>query len=383
MIPYGKQTLTESDIDAVVETLRSTHLTQGSQVPAFEQALANYVNADFSIATSSATAALHISCLSLGLTNNDIGWTVPLTFAASANAIRYCDASVDFVDIDIKTGCICINALDEKLVQAEALNKLPKVLIVVHYAGISCDMKNINKLCKPYGISIIEDASHAIGGKYQGNPIGNCQYSDLTIFSFHPVKIITSGEGGMITTNDEKLATKIRLLSSHGITKQANLLEEKDVGGWYYEQQSLGFNYRMSDIHAALGLSQLSKLDEFVKIRNEQAKIYRDAFTSLPLEMLSPSDGDYCSWHIFVIKLTDETKISRKALYEALIEHGIGCQVHYIPVHTHPYYQNLGFNWGDFKQSENFYQKCLTIPLFPLLAEQQQDVISIVKKLLQ
>lgn len=383
MIPYGKQTLTEDDINAVVETLRSSHLTQGAQVPAFENALAGYVNATFAIATSSATAALHLACLSLNLTKNDTAWTVPLTFAASANAIRYCDATVDFVDIDLATGCICTKALAKKLTESAKVGKLPKAIIVVHYAGISCDMKTIASLCAPYNIKIIEDASHAIGGSYQGNKIGCCEYSDLSVFSFHPVKIITSGEGGMITTNNEQLAEKLRLLSSHGITKQADKLNKAEPDGWYYEQQTLGFNYRMSDIHAALGLSQLSKLDDFVRTRNQQADIYRQAFVSLPVEILIPDDGDYCSWHIFVIRLKEEASIERKALYDSLIKNGIGCQVHYIPVHTHPYYQDLGFNWGDFPQAEAFYQNCLTIPLFPLLAEQQQEVITLLKSLLQ
>lgn len=374
MIPYGKQTLDNDDIAAVVDTLKSDYLTQGSKVPMFEQAVSRYVQSNDAIATSSATAALHIGCLALGLSENDIGWTVPLTFAASANAIRYCQAKIDFVDININTGCICTRALAKKLKQADKENKLPKVLIVVHYAGISCDMKTISALCKPFNIKIIEDAAHAIGGKYQGKPIGSCQFSDLTIFSFHPVKIITSGEGGMITTNNQDIANKARLLCSHGITKSPELLIEKEVGDWYYEQQFLGLNYRMSDIHAALGLSQLLKLDNFLEARNQQAIKYQDTLSRLPITMLSTPKGSYCSWHIFVIRLTSDAKITRLALYNALKESGIGCQVHYIPVHTHPYYQALGFKWGDYPQAEEFYQHCLTIPLFPLLVEQQHII---------
>jgi len=383
MIPYGKQTLDDTDINAVVDTLKSDFITQGSKVPAFESAIASYVSADHAIATSSATTALHIACLALNLTEQDIGWTVPLTFPASANAILYCQATVDFVDIDVNTGCICTQALEKKLIQAKLDNKLPKVLIVVHFAGISCDMETISTLCQPFNIKIIEDASHAIGGKYQGSPVGCCQFSDLTVFSFHPVKIITSGEGGMITTNDKVLTQKIRLLCSHGITKSTELLTDNDVGDWYYEQQHLGFNFRMSDIHAALGLNQLTKLDQFITLRNQQANSYKTELSNLPINILTPPTDCYASWHIFVIRLTEQASVTRLALYNTLKEKGIGCQVHYIPVHTHPFYKDLGFNWGDYPQAEHFYQHCLTIPIFPLLGGQQKKVIEQLQLLLQ
>lgn len=382
MIPYGKQTLENDDVNAVVNTLESAFLTQGTKVPEFEKAIALTVKSKHAIAVSSATAALHIACLALGLTSEDIGWTVPLTFAASANAIRYCDAKIDFVDIDLSTGCISIECLEKKLIQAAHESNLPKVLIVVHYSGISCDMQKIKLLCQPHNIAIIEDASHAIGGFYQGNPIGCCQYSDMTIFSFHPVKIITSGEGGMITTHNDQLAKALKTLCSHGITKDYNALINNDDEPWYYEQQSLGFNYRMSDIHAALGLSQLKKLTSFVEKRNEQARYYLQSFASLPVEMLTVDKNSRSPWHLFVIRINEQATVTRKEIYLALQEAGIGCQVHYIPVHTHPYYLELGFNWGDFPNAENFYQHCLSLPIFPELTQQQQ-VIDKVKELLK
>lgn len=371
MIPYGRQSLDDDDINAVVDTLKSDFLTQGARVPAFELAIANYVTANHAVALSSATAALHIACLALELSEKDIAWTVPLTFAASANAIRYCGATIDFVDVNLDTGCICIDALAKKLQEAKENDKLPKLLIVVHYSGISCDMEAIAELCQPYQIRIIEDASHAIGGSYKNNPVGCCEFSDCTIFSFHPVKIITSGEGGMITTNNAPLAEKCQLLRSHGIHKNIKLMCNKNPEPWFYEQQSLGFNYRMSDIHAALGLSQLRKLKTSVRIRNQQAQQYKDALAHLPVKFLQVPVRTYSSWHLFVIRIEPNQAINRSKLYQSLIDVGIGCQVHYIPVHTHPYYQELGFAWGDFPKAEKFYQNCLSIPIFPDLKEQQ------------
>jgi len=377
MIPYGTQSLDSDDIQAVVDTLQSSYLTQGPQVANFELAIADYVQAQYAVATSSATAALHIACLALGLTKHDIGWTVPLTFTASANAIRYCGAAIDFVDIDASTGCISVDTLSKKLQHAAINNNLPKLLIVVHYSGISCDMAAISKLCQPYNIHIIEDASHAIGGKYQKKPVGCCDFSDCTIFSFHPVKIITSGEGGMITSNNQDLTEQCRLLRSHGITKNPHTMSKEHPEPWYYEQQQLGFNYRMSDIHAALGLSQLKKINHFVNMRNQQAQTYIAAFAHLPITLLQTPSNTASSWHLFVIRVKSEAKITRKQLYHALINAGIGCQVHYIPVHSQPYYQALGFAWGDFPVTEQFYDNCLSIPIFPDLKAQQRVISQI------
>lgn len=377
MIPYGKHSISQSDIDAVIDTLENSFLTQGEKVPAFEQAICQYVGANYAVATNSATSALHIACLGLGLTSEDIGWTVPLTFAASANAMRYCGAHVDFVDIDLATGCVSVDELAEKIEQAAIENRLPKVLIVVHYSGISCDMEAIAKLCQPYGIKIIEDASHAIGGKYQNKVIGNCQYSDCTIFSFHPVKIITSGEGGMVVTNNEQLAQKMKLYSSHGITKSSIQSNEP----WLYQQQTLGFNYRLSDIHAALGLSQLTKLDNFVEQRNKLAQIYNKGLSSLPVKLLSVPEDCMSAWHIYVIQLTEQSPLNRAELYAKLQERKIGCQVHYIPVHWHPYYQELGFKQGQFSNSESFYNHCLTLPLYPEMERQEEVIDSLVNLL--
>lgn len=366
MIPYGKHSISRSDIEAVIDTLENSFLTQGDKVPAFEQAICQYVGAKYANATNSATSALHIACMGLGLTSEDIGWTVPLTFAASANAMRYCGAEVDFVDIDLATGCISVQLLAEKLEKAVKLNRLPKVLIVVHYSGISCDMEAIAKLCLPYNIKIIEDASHAIGGMYKSNIIGNCQYSDCTIFSFHPVKIITSGEGGMVVTNNQQLSEKMKLYSSHGITKNSADSAEP----WLYQQETLGFNYRLSDIHAALGLSQLSKLDSFVEQRSLLANKYKEKLSALPVKFLTPPKACQSAWHIFVIQLTNESPINRVDLYKELHNHGIGCQVHYIPVHWHPYYQSLGFKQEQYTNSNTFYQRCITLPLYPGLENQ-------------
>lgn len=378
MIPYGKQALDSDDIQAVVETLQSSYLTQGPQVSNFEKALANFVQAKYATATSSATAALHVACMSLGLTEKDLGWTVPLTFTASANAIRYCGANIDFVDIDPLTGCISVKALSEKIKQAVLNDSLPKVLIVVHYSGISCDMEAISNLCRPYNISIIEDASHAIGGSYQGKPVGCCAYSECTIFSFHPVKIITSGEGGMITSNNQVFANQCRLLCSHGITKDSKKMTKELAEPWYYEQQHLGFNYRMSDIHAALGLSQLKKITTFIEARTQQAQNYINAFAHLPVQLLQVPSNAQSSWHLFVLRIKDEAKINRKQLYQSLIESEIGCQVHYIPVHSQPYYQALGFAWGDYPIAEQFYDTCLSIPIFPDLKEQNRIIKKII-----
>lgn len=380
MIPYGRQFIDNSDIEAVVDTLKSDFITQGPAVKQFEKAIAKKVKAKHAVAVSSATAALHLSCLALDLSENDTAWTVPLSFVASANAIKYCKATIDFVDICPDTGCICPEQLSKKLKQAEKLNKLPKLLIVVHFSGISCDMKTIASLCHPYNIKIVEDASHALGAYYHNEPVGSCLYSDLCVFSFHPVKIITSGEGGVITSNDTQLAQKLKLLGSHGITKDKDKLHD-DAPPWYYEQKDLGFNYRMSDIHAALGLSQLSKLDNFIKIRNELAQNYLHELKDLPIEFITPPEGCLSSWHLFIIKVKKETKKTRKEIYLDLTKLNIGCQIHYIPIHWQPYYANLGFKKGDYLDSEKFYETCLSIPIYPSLTEQRY-IVECLKKIL-
>lgn len=378
MIPYGQHSIDETDLAAVLETLKSNLITQGPKVQAFEQAIAQKVQSKYAVATSSATAALHITCLSMGLSSKDIAWTVPLTFVASANAIKYCGAQVDFVDINLSNGCICIQSLEDKLLMAQQTNTLPKILIVVHYSGISCDMEAIAQLCKPYNIKIIEDASHAIGATYKNKPVGSCSYSEATVFSFHPVKIITSGEGGMVTTNDESLCKKLRLYASHGITKEANKLAANSPP-WYYEQQLLGFNYRMSDIHAALGLSQLSKLDIFIQARTQQANHYKESLKNLPIRFLQVPENTESAWHLFVIQLNDDSPLNRECLYNKLHSHNIGCQIHYIPVYLQPYYEEEGFKKGDFPIAEKFYSSCLSLPIFPSLKEQNFVIDTLLK----
>ena len=371
-LPYGRQSLDDDDIQAVVGVLKSDFLTQGQTVPAFEQAIASFVGASHAVAVNSATSALHIACMALDLSPGKLGWTVPLTFVASANAIRYCGADVDFVDIDPATGNICISALRDKLNVAEQNSQLPDVLIVVHFAGNSCDMKAIAELCQPFGIKIIEDASHAIGGYYKQKPVGRCQWSDCAVFSFHPVKVITSAEGGMVVTQDDALAERMKQLRTHGIRKDPEL---SAVEPWQYQQHELGFNYRMSDIHAALGLSQLQKLSSFIDKRNELADIYLKAFHDLPISCLSVSEDCLSAWHLFVIKLPENSAITRQEAFKILSQVGIRSQVHYIPVHTQPYYQRLGFDWGDFPGAELFYQQCLTLPLYPALTPAQQAFV--------
>lgn len=371
MISYAKQSLDDDDIQQVVDVLQSDFLTQGPKVPEFESKVAEYCGARFGVAVNSATSALHLACLALGLSKGDIAWTVPLTFVASANAFRYCGADVDFVDIDSATGLICIDALNAKLAGAARANKLPKVLTVVHYSGSVCDMQPIHALCEQYNVRIVEDASHAIGAGYQGQHVGNCQFSDICVFSFHPVKIITSAEGGLLTCNSEAMAKKLVALRGHGIYRSSDSPNEP----WLYEQQDLGFNYRMSDIHAALGLSQLTKIDHFIELRNKQANYYHQKLSQLPLQRLDTPSNVYSAWHLYVIRTTPDTGVSREQLFKSLCKVGIRPQVHYIPVHTQPYFQALGFRWGDFPQAEAFYKRCLSIPLYPSLSSQEQDYV--------
>lgn len=382
MIPYGKQEIAQADIDAVADVLRSDFLTQGPVVPVFEKTVADYVGAQYAIAVNSATSALHIACLALGLKAGDWLWTSPISFVASANCGLYCGAQVDFVDVDPKTYNLSVDRLSEKLQEAERLGRLPKIVVPVHLCGQPCDMEAIYSLSCKYGFKIIEDASHAIGGKYQGAPIGDCRYSDITIFSFHPVKIITTAEGGIALTNNEVLAQKMALLRSHGITRDpANMTHFAD-GPWYYQQIDLGYNYRMTEMQAALGVSQMSRLDEFVAKRHEIAKKYDDAFIGLPIVTPWQHPSGYSGRHLYVIRL-DLAKIdsTHRQVFERLRECGVGVNLHYIPIHTQPYYQKFGFKNGDYPEAERYYSDAISLPLYPSLKlVEQQKVIQAVKE---
>tara|TARA_B100001105_G_scaffold209135_1_gene173509 strand:- start:183 stop:1214 length:1032 start_codon:yes stop_codon:yes gene_type:complete len=330
------------------------------------------VGAKYALAANSATSCLYLSCLSLGLSKEDILWTSPITYVASANCALYCGAEVDFVDIDPLTWNISVEILEEKLKTARKIKKVPKILVLVHLAGNPCDLQKVFDLSKEYGFSIIEDASHALGSKYSGEHIGSSVYSDISVFSFHPVKNITTGEGGMILTNNQKLSEKIHLYRSHGITRDTKKMINKEEGLWYYEQLLLGFNFRMSDIHAALGISQMNSLDKFISKRNELSQIYTEELKGLPLTIQRVRKEDLSAWHIFVIRLKlSELKLSRLEIYNSLRNKGIGVNVHYIPVHLHPFYKNLGFNKGDFPNSENYYDGAITIPMFTKLKKKE------------
>ncbi|OGT46365.1 MAG: UDP-4-amino-4,6-dideoxy-N-acetyl-beta-L-altrosamine transaminase [Gammaproteobacteria bacterium RIFCSPHIGHO2_12_FULL_38_11] len=385
MIPYGRQEISREDIETVIEILKSDWLTQGPMVPAFEQTLAQKMNAMFAVAVNSATSALHIACLALDLRHGDWLWTSPNTFVASANCGLYCGAHVDFVDIDPLTYNMSVESLAVKLDQAEKIGALPKVVIPVHFAGQSCDMESIHHLSKRYGFKIIEDASHAIGGLYKGKPIGSCEYSDITVFSFHPVKVITSGEGGMALTNQVFLAEKMQSLRSHGITRNSEKMQYRPHGGWYYEQIDLGFNYRMTDIQAALGLSQLKRLEQFVKRRHQIASKYNNALRSLPLILPFQRQDVYSAFHLYVIQVDQEqSPINRDVLFNRLREEEIGVNVHYIPVHTQPYYQQRNFKKNQFIEAEKYYSNALSLPIFSALADDaQQKIISVLEKALQ
>jgi UDP-4-amino-4,6-dideoxy-N-acetyl-beta-L-altrosamine transaminase len=373
-IPYGRQDINQEDIDAVVEVLRSDWITQGPAIEKFEQAVANYSGAKYAVAVSSATAALHIACLAGSLGQGDIFWTSPNTFVASANCGLYCGAKVDFVDIDPNTYNLSVNELERKLAWAKQQGCLPKVIIPVHFAGQSCEMQRIAALSQHYGFKIIEDASHAIGGSYQGQPIGSCQFSDMTVFSFHPVKIITTGEGGMVLTNQEDLYQQLIRLRSHGITRNPELMLGESHGSWYYQQLELGFNYRMTDIHAALGASQMPRLDEFVKRRRFLANRYDQLLQDLPLMLPWQHPDTDSSWHLYVIRLKlDKINKTHRQVFEELRECGIGVNLHYIPVHIQPYYQKLSFKLGDFPQAETYYQQAISIPVYYGLNEDSQD----------
>lgn len=376
MIPYGRQDISEADIQAVVDVLRSDFLTQGPAVPAFEKAVADYCVVKNAVAVNSATSALHIACLALGVGPGDVVWTTPITFVASANCALYCGAQVDFVDIDPRTYNLSMERLAGKLAQAEKSGCLPKVVIPVHLCGQPCDMAGIHALGQQYGFKIIEDASHAIGGKYQGEPIGNCRYSDITVFSFHPVKIITTGEGGMAMTNDRQLAKRMQLLRSHGITRDEADMTRASDGPWYYQQIDLGFNYRMTDMQAALGLNQMQRLDEFVAKRHAIARRYEDLLADLPIITPWQHADSYSGLHLYVIrlKLAEIGKTHRK-VFEALRAAGIGVNLHYIPVHMQPYYEGLGFRARHCPEAERYYAEAISLPMYPGLTLVQQDQV--------
>lgn len=384
-IPYGRQDISEEDIQAVVDVLRSDFLTQGPVVPTFEKAVVDYCGADYAIAVNSATSALHIACLALELGKDDWLWTSPNTFVASANCALYCGAKVDFVDIDSLTYNMSVDILREKLEQAERNNCLPKIVIPVHFAGQSCDMNEIQTLADRYGFRIIEDASHAIGGKYRDEPLGNCCYSDITVFSFHPVKIITTGEGGIALTNDTTLAEKMGLLRGHGITSDAEDMYPRSLEEiWNYQQVRLGFNYRMTDIQAALGLSQMRRLDEFVASRHSIAKRYDELLANLPVITPSQHTDSYSSFHLYPIRLKlGEIKKTHRQVYEALRAERILVNLHYIPVYRQPHYENMGFRKGYCPEAEKYYGNTISLPMFPALTVEQQDsIVAAIKHIL-
>jgi UDP-4-amino-4,6-dideoxy-N-acetyl-beta-L-altrosamine transaminase len=376
MIPYGRQDITQDDIDAVIDVLQSEFLTQGTAVPAFEKAISTYCRTKYAVATNSATSALHLACLALGVGTGDLIWSTSITFVSSLNCALYCGAKVDFVDIDSKNYTLSVELLEEKLVQAKKKGALPKVVIPVHLCGQSCDMVGIYNLSLRYGFKIIEDAAHALGGKYQNEPIGNCRYSDITIFSFHPVKIITTGEGGMALTNNQDIADKMLLLRSHGITRDSAQMTKPSDGPWYYQQIDLGFNYRMTELQAALGISQMARLDDYVKRRHVLAGRYAAGLSELPVTLPWQHPDNYSAVHLYVIRLQlDNIEKTHRQVFEELREEGIGVNLHYIPVHTQPYYQRMGFENGDFPEAEKYYSEAISLPMYPTLSEREQDTV--------
>ncbi len=377
MIPYGRQEITEADINAVVEVLRSDYLTQGPVVPAFEAAVAGYCQAAYAVAVNSATSALHLACLAVGVGKGDRVWTSPISFVASANCALYCGATVDFVDIDPATCNMSVERLSEKLMRAKTTASLPKAVIPVHLCGQPCDMKAIHALGQEYGFSIIEDASHAIGATYHGEPVGNCRYSDITVFSFHPVKIITTGEGGMALTNDPKLAERMALLRSHGITRDPARMTHEPDGPWYYQQIALGFNYRMTEIQAALGISQLERLDGYVSRRQQLADRYDALLADFPVMVPGRSESSRSSVHLYAIRLRlGQIGVSRHGVFSALRAQGIGVNLHYIPIHTQPYYQAMDLDTAALAEAERYYASAISLPLYPTLSDAEQEKIA-------
>ena len=383
MIPYGRQDISQADIDAVVDVLRSDFLTQGPMVPRFEQAITDYCGVQHGVAVNSSTSGLHIACLALDLGPGDCLWTSPNTFVASANCALYCGAQVDFVDIDPRTYNMSVEQLTEKLEQAEKTGLLPKIVMPVHFAGQPCDMVAIHALSQKYGFKIIEDASHAIGASYGDTKVGSCAHSDITVFSFHPVKIITTGEGGMAMTNDDALASRLRRLRTHGITSDKALMQSRPENEiWNYQQIELGFNYRMTDIQAALGLSQFSRLDAFVQRRYQIAERYDDELKMLPLITPWQAPNTHSSYHLYPIRIRESVcNKTQRQVYESLVHNGVGANLHYIPVHRQPYYENLGFNAEDFPEAECFHREVISMPMYPDLQEEEQ--IKVIEILLE
>ena len=376
VIPYARQSISKQDIDAVTEVLQSDYLTQGPVVPAFEEAVANLVGAKYAIAGNSATSMLHVACLALGVTDGDLVWTSPISFVASANCALYCGAEIDFVDVDSETVNMSPTALATKLEKAHKSNKLPKVIIPVHMGGQSCDMKSIGLLAKQYGIKVIEDASHAIGGSYDSRSIGNCAHSDITIFSFHPVKIITSGEGGMATTQDKSLAHKLRMLRSHGITRNEIEFEFANDGPWYYEQQELGLNYRLTDIAAALGLSQLQRIDVFINQRNRIAARYDDAFASTQVAIPHINSDCISAFHLYIARYDfEKSDVTRIQLFQDMKDSGVLLNLHYIPIYRQPYYSKMGFDPKMFPNTERYYKQAFSVPMYADLTEADQNMV--------
>ena len=372
MIPYGRQTISQEDMEAVARVLSSDFLTQGQQVPEFEREVAAHCGATHACAVNSATSALHLACLSLDLEPGDWLWTSPITFVSSSNCALHCGAEVDFVDVDPGTCNMSVECLEEKLVRAKKDDRLPKIVMPVHLAGQSCDMQAIHTLSRQYGFRIIEDASHAVGGHYLGKPVGSCRYSDVAVFSFHPVKIVTTGEGGMAVSNDQNLTERMRLLRSHGVTRDPGEMTHKPDGPWYYQQIALGFNYRMTDIQAALGRSQLKRLDGFVARRRQLATRYDELLMALSANPLQQNSDTDSSFHLYIVRVAAELHAT---VFSALREARIGVNLHYIPVHTQPYYRQRGFRDGDFPVAEAYYREAISLPLYPVLDEEQQDTV--------
>jgi UDP-4-amino-4,6-dideoxy-N-acetyl-beta-L-altrosamine transaminase len=381
-IPYGRQDIVDADIRAVTEILRSDWLTQGPCGPRFERALAEKGGARDAVAMCNATAALHVACRALDLGAGDLLWTVPNTFVASANCALYCGADIDFVDTDPRTYNMSVPALEEKLAQASRAGRLPKIVVPVHFGGQSCEMRAIHALGVRYGFRIVEDASHAVGGSYLDKPVGSCEFSDITVFSFHPVKIVTTAEGGAALTNDPALARRLRLLRSHGITREANELQAQDPGGWYYEQTELGYNYRLTDLQSALGLSQLERIDQFVARRREIAAVYDKALASLPLTTPWQHPDARSAFHLYPIHVSGGES-RRRVVFDHLRAAGIGVNVHYIPVHLQPYYRARGFRAGAYPNAEAYYAGAISLPMFATLtSEDQSRVIAELTKVL-